>query len=173
MLLHSRGTSGEMMPTNLNNLLDQYVSLVYHGLRAQDKEFNITIIKDYDDSIEKINIIPQDMSRVFLNIVNNACYAANEKKQKSGNDFIPVLKVSTKNLDDKVEIRIRDNGDGIPIEARDKLFNPFFTTKPTGEGTGLGLSISYDIIVKQHNGEIRFETKEKEFSEFIITISKS
>jgi len=170
MLLHSRGSSGEKMPTNLNNLLDQYVNLAYHGLRAQDKEFNITIEKDYDETIEKINVVPQDISRVFLNIINNACYAANEKKQESGNDYIPILKVSTKNLQNKVEIRIRDNGNGIPADIIDKIFQPFFTTKPTGEGTGLGLSLSYDIVTKMHGGELKVETKINKGSEFIIQL---
>ena len=118
MLLHSRGTSGEKTLTDINDLLDQYVVLAYHGLRAQDKEFNITIEKDYDDTLEKINVVPQDISRVFLNIVNNACYAANEKKKKSNNDFSPLLKVSTKNLNGKVEIRISDNGYGIPASIK-------------------------------------------------------
>ena len=154
MLLHSRGTSGEKVLTDINELLDQYVTLAYHGMRAQNSEFNITIEKDYDKSLEKISIVPQDMSRVFLNIVNNACYAANEKKKKGGNNFNPLLKVSTKNLIDKVEIRIRDNGNGIPKPIKEQIFNPFFTTKPTGEGTGLGLSLSYDIVTKVHGGEI-------------------
>ncbi len=171
MLMHSRGTSGEKVLTNINDLLDQYVNLAYHGLRAQNKEFNITIEKDYDESLEKINVVPQDISRVFLNIINNACYAAYDKKLKSGdNNFTPTLKVSTKNLDDSVEIKIADNGNGIPPEIIDKIFQPFFTTKPTGEGTGLGLSLSYDIVVKQHGGEIKFESEEGKYTEFIITI---
>jgi ligand-binding sensor domain-containing protein/signal transduction histidine kinase len=172
MLLHSRGSSGEKMPTNLNNLLDQYVNLAYHGLRAQDKDFNITIEKDYDDSIGKINIVPQDMSRVFLNVINNACYAANQKKLKDGKDLSPVLKVSTKNIGEKVEIKIWDNGDGVPPSVKGKLFNPFFTTKPAGEGTGLGLSLSYDIVVKQHSGEIKFESEEGSYTEFVIMLPK-
>jgi len=170
MLMHSRGTSGEKVLTNINDLLDQYVTLAYHGLRAKDKEFNITIEKEYDDTLQKINVIPQDISRVFLNIINNACYAANEKKQESGNDYIPILKVSTKNLQNKVEIRIRDNGNGIPADIIDKIFQPFFTTKPTGEGTGLGLSLSYDIVTKMHGGELKVETKINKGSEFIIQL---
>ncbi len=173
MLLHSRGTSGEKSLTDINDLLDQYVTLAYHGLRAQNKEFNITIEKDYDDTLEKISVVPQDISRVFLNLVNNACYAAYDKMKKSGNDFSPVLKVSTKSLKDKVEIHIKDNGMGIPEEVRDKLFNPFFTTKPTGEGTGLGLSLSYDIITKMHGGNIVFETEEGTYTEFIISLPKT
>jgi two-component system NtrC family sensor kinase len=170
MLLHSRGTSGEKTLTDINDLLDQYVNLAYHGMRATNKEFNITIEKDYDESLEKINVVPQDISRVFLNIINNACYAAYDKKKKDGDGFNPVLKVSTKNLKDKVEIRIGDNGNGIPKDILDKIFQPFFTTKPTGEGTGLGLSLSYDIVVKQHGGEIKIESKEGEGTEFIIQI---
>lgn len=173
MLLHSRGTSGEKTLTDINDLLDQYVNLAYHGIRAQDKDFNITIEKKYDDTLEKINVVPQDISRVFLNIVNNACYAANEKKKNNGADFNPVLSVSTLNDKDYIEIKIRDNGNGIPESIRRNLFNPFFTTKPTGEGTGLGLSLSYDIIVKQHAGEIKFESEEGKFTEFIIIIPKS
>ncbi len=148
MLLHSRGTSGEKTLTDINDLLDQYVNLAFHGMRAQNKEFNITIEKDYDKSLEKINVVPQDISRVFLNIINNACYAAYDKRKKDGDGFSPVLKVSTKKLGDKVEIRIADNGSGIPKDILDKIFQPFFTTKPTGEGTGLGLSLSYDIVTK-------------------------
>ena len=173
MLLHSRGSVGEKSLTNINDLLDQYVNLAYHGLRAQDKEFNITIQRDFDETLEKINVVPQDISRVFLNIVNNGFYAANEKKKKLGDAFAPALKVSTKDFKDKVEIRIRDNGNGIPQSIKKNIFNPFFTTKPTGEGTGLGLSLSYDIITKVHNGEIIFETKENEFTEFTITIPRS
>ena len=172
MLLHSRGTSGEKTLTDINELLDQYVNLAYHGLRAQNKEFNISIEKDYDNSIEKINVVPQDISRVFLNIINNACYAAYDRKKKSNDDgFLPTLKVSTKNLNEKVEIRIGDNGEGIPKDILDKIFQPFFTTKPTGEGTGLGLSLSYDIVTKVHGGELRVETKEGIGTEFIIILN--
>ncbi len=173
MLLHSRGTAGEKVLTNINELLDQYVTLAYHGLRAQDKEFNITIEKDYDKSIEKINVVPQDISRVFLNLINNACYAANDKKKNSGDNFQPKLKVSTKNQKDSVEIKIKDNGNGIPKDILDKIFQPFFTTKPTGEGTGLGLSLSYDIVTKAHGGEITFKSEDGKHTEFIITLPKS
>jgi signal transduction histidine kinase len=173
MLLHSRGSSGEKVLTNINDLLDQYVTLAYHGLRAQNRDFNITIEKDYDQSLEKINVVPQDISRVFLNIINNACYAANEKKKRNGNKFSPMLKVSTKNINGKVEVRIRDNGDGIPTVVKEQIFKPFFTTKPTGEGTGLGLSISYDIVTKVHGGDIKIESEEGSGAEFIITLPKS
>ncbi|MEO8231059.1 MAG: HAMP domain-containing sensor histidine kinase, partial [Ignavibacteriota bacterium] len=170
MLLHSRGTSGEKSLTDINDLLDQYVTLAFHGLRAKDKEFNITIEKSYDKTLEKINVVPQDISRVILNIVNNACYAANDKKKNSGNTFVPILKVSTHRLSDKVEIRIGDNGNGIPDDRLEKIFQPFFTTKPSGEGTGLGLSLSYDIVTKVHGGELNVETKEGEGTTFIIQL---
>ena len=174
MLLHSRGSSGEKTPTDINDLLDQYVNLAYHGMRAQNKEFNITIEKDYDKSLEKINVVPQDISRVFLNIINNACYAAYDKKKKSSdNNYSPTLKVSTKNLNGKVEIKIGDNGNGIPKDMLDKIFQPFFTTKPTGEGTGLGLSLSYDVVTKVHNGNITFASEDGKYTEFIITLPKS
>jgi ligand-binding sensor domain-containing protein/signal transduction histidine kinase len=173
MLLHSRGSSGDKALIDINDLVDQDINLAYHGLRAQDKDFNIKIEKDYDRSIEKINVVPQDISRVIINMVNNACYATNKKKIKSDLNYSPLLKVSTKNANDKVEICIYDNGCGIPAAARKGIFNPFFTTKPAGEGTGLGLSISYDIIVKQHKGEIKFESEEGKFTEFIIRLPKT
>ncbi|MBI1807743.1 MAG: hypothetical protein HYR76_11905 [Ignavibacteria bacterium] len=173
MLLHSRGKSGERMPTDLNVLLDEYVHLAYHGLRAQDSNFNITIKTDYDRSVGQIDVVPQDISRVFLNIVNNACYAAHEKKKSAPREFIPTLFVCTKSVNGSVEIRIRDNGTGVPQKIIDKIFDPFFTTKPTGKGTGLGLSLSYDIVVKGHNGEIRVETEEGKYTEFIIRLPKS
>jgi signal transduction histidine kinase/ligand-binding sensor domain-containing protein len=172
MLMHSRGKTGERMPVDINVLLDEYVNLAYHGLRALDSNFNIAIETDYDKSIGQIEAVPQDLSRVFLNIVNNACYAANEKKRDAGAGFSPKLSVRTKNLGDKVEIGIRDNGKGIPQEIRDKIFEPFFTTKPTGKGTGLGLSLSYDIVVKQHHGEIKVDSKPGEYTEFIILLPK-
>jgi signal transduction histidine kinase/ligand-binding sensor domain-containing protein len=174
MLLHSRGTSGEKTLTDINDLLDQYVNLAYHGMRATNKEFNIIIEKDYDESLEKINVVPQDISRVFLNIINNACYAAFDKKKKSNDEnFSPTLKISTRNLNGKVEIRIADNGNGIPKDIIDKIFQPFFTTKPTGEGTGLGLSLSYDIVTKQHGGELELESEEGKYTEFTISLLKS
>jgi signal transduction histidine kinase len=173
MLLHSRGTSGEKTLTDINDLLDQYVNLAYHGMRATNKEFNITIEKDYDKSLEKINVVPQDLSRVFLNIINNACYTAYDKKKIVNDDnFSPTLSVSTKNLNGKIEIKIADNGNGIPKDIIDKIFQPFFTTKPTGEGTGLGLSLSYDIITKVHSGELKVETEEGVGTEFTIILNK-
>jgi len=201
MLLHSRGESGERRPADLNAILDEYVMLAYHGMRGTDSTFNIKIEKDYDPAVGRVEIFPQDISRVFLNLVNNACYATHQKARvgegESGRKgdgvsgrleeteapshpltlsptqpYSPTLTVRTKNLGDKVEIRIRDNGTGIPENVRNKVFHPFFTTKPTGQGTGLGLSISYDIIVHEHNGEIKVETEEGKFTEFVIRLPK-
>jgi signal transduction histidine kinase/ligand-binding sensor domain-containing protein len=173
MLQHSRGKSGQREMTDINALLDEAVNLTYHGMRARDSSFNITIEKDYDGSVGRIEVVPQDVSRVFLNIINNACYAAHEKKKQASNSFSSTLSVRTKNLGDKIEIRVRDNGNGIPLAIRGKIFNPFFTTKPTGQGIGLGLSISYELIVQEHRGEIKVETEEGRFTEFIIILPKN
>ncbi len=173
MLLHSRGKSGEKQKTNLNDVLNEYLNLAYHGFRAQDSTFNVKMETDYDTTLEPINVVPQNISRVFLNILNNGCYSVNEKKKEKKDSFDPLLKVSTKNFEDHVEIRIRDNGKGIPQDILDKVFNPFFTTKPTGKGTGLGLSLSYDIIVQEHKGELKVNSEPGEFAEFIITIPKN
>ena len=172
MLLHSRDKGGERQPTDINALLAQDIDLTYHGMRANDPSFNVAVETDYDDSIGQIDVVPQDISRVSLNIINNACYAVHQKRKKIDEGFTPTLRVRTKNLGDHVEIRIRDNGAGIPKDVVDKIFNPFFTTKPTGEGTGLGLSISYDILVQEHNGEIRVESEAGSYTEFIITLPK-
>ncbi len=172
MLLHSRGKAGERQPTDINALLAEYVNLAYHGLRAQDSSFNVKIESKYDDTIGPIDVVPQDVSRVFLNIVNNGCYSANEKKKSGLNGFMPTIWVCTKNMGEKVQVRIRDNGNGVPRSILDRIFNPFFTTKPSGAGTGLGLSLSYDIIVHEHKGEIAVDTKEGEYAEFIISIPK-
>jgi ligand-binding sensor domain-containing protein/signal transduction histidine kinase len=173
MLLHSRGKAGERLETDLNALLAEYTNLAYHGMRAQDQSFNIKIETDLDPTIGKVSVVPQDISRAFLNIVNNACYAANDKRKSAKNGFSPTVRVSARNLQDKVEIRIRDNGNGIPQSIREKVFNPFFTTKPAGVGTGLGLSLSYDIITQEHKGEISVDTKEGEYTEFVITLPKN
>ena len=179
MLQHSRVQTGEMQLTNVNAIADEYLRISYHGFRANDKLFNATIKTQFDERLsaeeEKINIIPQDIGRVLLNLYNNAFYALAEKKKQQREGYEPVISVSTKKVNDKpdsyrVEIMVRDNGNGIPQNIVAKIFQPFFTTKPTGEGTGLGLSLSYDII-KAHGGEINVETKEGEFSEFIITLS--
>jgi signal transduction histidine kinase len=173
MLMHSRGHTGEREDIDINAMLDEDLNLAYHGLRANDISFNVKIEKAYDDTIGQVPVLPQELSRVFLNIINNACYAARQKQQALDGSFVPTLTVRTTNLGSKIEIRIRDNGTGIPAAVRDKIFNPFFTTKPTGQGTGLGLSISYDIIVQKHKGEIKVETEEGQFTEFIISLPKS
>ncbi len=173
MLLHSRGKAGEMQKTNINDLLSEYVNLAYHGFRAQDSTFNVKIETNYDKSIPKINVVPQNISRVFLNILNNACYSVHEKKKEFGDKFNPVLSVTTIDNHDKIYVKIRDNGKGIPKDVLDKVFNPFFTTKPTGKGTGLGLSLSFDIVVQEHKGELKVESEPGEYAEFVITIPKN
>ncbi len=179
MLQHSRNSSGVKEPTNINALCNEYLRLSYHGLRAKDKSFNATMKTDFDTTIGKINMTPQDIGRVILNLLTNAFYAVNEKKlmnieaglnNEVGHGYEPTVSVTTKKTDGKVEIRVSDNGNGIPQKVLDKIFQPFFTTKPTGQGTGLGLSLSYDIITKAHGGELKVETKEKEGSTFIIQI---
>ena len=167
MLQHSRSSSGVKEPTNINALADEYLRLAYHGLRARDKSFNATMKTDFDESIGKINIIPQDIGRVILNLITNAFYVVDEKKKSGIMNYEPTVSVSTKKINGKVEIKVTDNGNGIPQKVLDKIFQPFFTTKPTGQGTGLGLSLSYDIV-KAHGGELKVETKEGEGSEFII-----
>jgi ligand-binding sensor domain-containing protein/signal transduction histidine kinase len=173
MLLHSRGKAGERQETDLNALLAEYTNLAYHGMRAQDHSFNVKLETDLDPSVGKVSVVPQDLSRAFLNIVNNACYAANDRRKTTANGFNPVVKVTARNLQENVEIRVRDNGMGIPQAVREKIFNPFFTTKPAGAGTGLGLSLSYDIITQEHRGNIKVDTKEGEYTEFIITIPRN
>ena len=169
MLQHSRANSGEKELTDINALAEEYLRLSYYGVRAKDKSFNAMMKTDYDKSISNINIIPQDIGRVLLNLYNNAFYAVNEKKKQVAESYEPIVSVATKKSNDKVEIIVKDNGAGIPQKIIDKIFQPFFTTKPTGEGTGLGLSLSYDII-KAHGGEIKVKTKEGEGSEFIIQL---
>ena len=169
MLQHSRASTGKKEPTNINALCNEYLRLSYHGLRAKDKSFTATMKTDFDNSIGNINIIPQDIGRVVLNLINNAFYAVSEKAKLQADNYEPTVSVSTKGLNNTVEIRVRDNGSGIPKDIADKIFQPFFTTKPTGQGTGLGLSLSYDII-KAHGGEIKVETKEGEFTSFLILL---
>jgi signal transduction histidine kinase len=172
MLQHSRSSSGAKEPTDINKLADEYLRLSFHGLRAKDKSFNATMKTDFDESIGNISIIPQDIGRVVLNLINNAFYAVDEKKtlrQAQGDSYEPTVSVSTKKINGKVEISVKDNGNGIPQKVLDKIFQPFFTTKPTVQGTGLGLSLSYDIV-KAHGGELKVETKEGEGSEFIIQL---
>jgi two-component system NtrC family sensor kinase len=169
MLQHSRTSSGLKEPTDINALADEYLRLAYHGLRAKDKTFNATLKTDFDERVGNINIIPQDIGRVILNLVNNAFYAVNEKKKQSGEGYEPTVSMSSKRINSKAKIKVKDNGDGIPQKVVDKIFQPFFTTKPTGQGTGLGLSLAYDIV-KTHGGELTVETKEGEGSEFIIQL---
>jgi signal transduction histidine kinase len=176
MLQHSRKSTGIKEPTDINALVDEYFRLSYHGMRAKDKTFNATMKTDFDPSMEKINVIPQDLGRVILNLINNAFYAVTEKQKaeiltqkKESVKYSPEVIVSTKKIADKILISVKDNGNGIPQKVVDKIFQPFFTTKPTGQGTGLGLSLSYDIV-KTHGGEIKVNTKEGEGSEFVIQL---
>jgi signal transduction histidine kinase len=176
MLQHSRTSTGQKEPTGINALADEYLRLSYHGLRAKDKFFNATLQTDFDESIGKINIVPQEIGRVLLNLFNNAFYAVNEKKKLQSEGYEPTVLVSTKKLNAKIEISVKDNGPGIPKKILDKIFQPFFTTKPAGEGTGLGLSLSYDII-KAHGGELNVKSlpagragKEGEGAEFVIRL---
>ena len=175
MLQHSRSSNSVKVPTDINALADEYLRLAYHGLRAKDKSFNATMKTDFDESIGSINIIPQDIGRAILNLITNAFYVVDEKntlRQAEGDSYEPTVTVSTKKINGKVEIKVTDNGNGIPQKVLDKIFQPFYTTKPTGHGTGLGLSLSYDIV-KAHGGELKLETKEGEGSEFIILIPVS
>jgi signal transduction histidine kinase len=172
MLQHSRASAGERQLTDINALADEYLKLAYHGLRAKDKEFNARLFTDFQADLPKIEAVPQDLGRVLLNLFNNAFYAVAEKKAHLNGQYQPLVKVSTKSVGDKIEIRVRDNGTGIPESVREKVFQPFFTTKPTGEGTGLGLSLSYDIITKGHGGELKVESVEGEFTEMIIELPK-
>jgi signal transduction histidine kinase/ligand-binding sensor domain-containing protein len=169
MLQHSRGSSGKKEPTDINALCDEYLRLSYHGLRAKDKTFNAKFETHFDESLPKINVVPQDIGRVILNLINNAFYAVNQQPATNSQQREPLVVVSTKYLSDKIFISVKDNGNGIPDSIKEKIFQPFFTTKPTGQGTGLGLSLSYDIV-KAHGGELKVETKVGEGSEFIINI---
>jgi signal transduction histidine kinase len=169
MLQHSRASISKKEPVDINALADEYLRLSYHGLRAKDKDFNATLQTDFDESIGKINVVPQDIGRVLLNLYNNAFYSVIEKKKQSGDKYEALVSVSTKKENNTITITVRDNGIGIPQKVIDKIFQPFFTTKPTGQGTGLGLSLSYDII-KAHGGEIRLEGKEGEGAEFIVKL---
>ena len=173
MLQHSRSSSGVKEPTDINALCDEYLRLAYHGLRAKDKSFNAKFEMEFDPAIEKINVVPQEIGRVILNLINNAFYAVSERKKLNEPGYEPEVIVSTRNEKDKVEIMVKDNGTGIPESIVDKIFQPFFTTKPTGSGTGLGLSLSYDIVTKGHGGELKVVTKEGGVTEFIILLPVS
>jgi signal transduction histidine kinase len=173
MLLHSREGSGEHRPADINAIVEESLNLAYHGARAEKSGFNITLQRDLDPKAGMIDLYPQEITRVFLNLISNGFYAAAKRKEAGEEGFEPTLSASTKNLGNKVEIRIRDNGTGIPLEVKEKMFNPFFTTKPAGEGTGLGLSMSHDIVVKQHGGKIDVDTMPGAFTEFVITLPRT
>ena len=174
MLLHSREGSGEHRPADINALLDESLNLAYHGARAEKPQFNVTLQRDFDATAGMIEVFPQEITRVLLNLISNGFYAVTKRKAEDGDPaFEPMLSAATRDLGDTVEIRIRDNGIGIPAEVKEKMFNPFFTTKPAGEGTGLGLSMSHDIIVKQHGGRIDVETEPGVFTEFRIVLPRT
>jgi signal transduction histidine kinase len=170
MLAHSRGGGSQRETVDINALVAEAVNLAYHGLRAQDSSFNIALENDFASDLAPLSVVPQDLSRVFLNIANNGCYAAHQRKLKQSDGYRPTLRTTTRRTADSVEIRIRDNGTGMPQSVVQKIFNPFFTTKPTGQGTGLGLSLSYQIVVEQHKGSIKVNTQEGEFTEFVIAL---
>jgi signal transduction histidine kinase len=174
MLLHSRQGSGERRPIDINTLVEESLNLAYHGARAEKQDFNITLDRSFDPAAGQVELFPQEMTRVLLNLISNGFYATTKRKSEHPDGgYEPLLSAATKNLGDHIEIRIRDNGTGIAPDVRDKIFNPFFTTKPTGEGTGLGLSLSHDIVVKQHAGMIEVDTKPGEFTEFRIVLPRA
>jgi signal transduction histidine kinase len=173
MLLHSREGAGEHRPADINAIVEESLNLAYHGARAEKSGFNITLKRDLDPTAGMIDLYPQEITRVFLNLISNGFYAATKRKEAGDEAFEPALSATTRSFGNKVEIRIRDNGTGIPLEVKAKMFNPFFTTKPAGEGTGLGLSMSHDIVVKQHGGTIDVVTEPGVFTEFIITLPRA
>jgi signal transduction histidine kinase len=173
MLLHSREGTGEHRPADVNALVDESLNLAYHGARAEKPQFNVTLQRDFDPQAGLVEVFPQEITRVLLNLISNGFYAVTKRKADNGGDFEPLVTATTRGDDDHVEIRIRDNGTGIPPEVKEKMFNPFFTTKPAGEGTGLGLSMSHDIIVKQHGGTIEVETEPGAFTEFRLVLPRS
>ncbi|HEX8749970.1 MAG TPA: ATP-binding protein, partial [Nitrospira sp.] len=174
MLLHSRQISGEHRSVDLNALVEESLNLAYHGARAENRDFNITLERSFDPAAGEVSLLPQEITRVLLSLISNGFYAtAQRKTEANGGSYEPILTAATRNLGDNVEIRIRDNGSGIPPEVREKMFNPFFTTKPAGEGTGLGLSISHDIVVKQHAGIMEVESRPGEFTEFRILLPRA
>jgi len=170
MLEHSRTGTGEKQLTDLNVLCEEFMKLSYHGLRAKDKNFNAEMVTHFDADVPKVNVSQRDIGRVMLNLFNNAFYAVNQKAKTAGADYKPEVSITTTLENGNLVIKVKDTGNGIPDAIKDKIMQPFFTTKPTGEGTGLGLSLSYDIVVKGHGGSIGVDTDEGEFTEFIITL---
>jgi C4-dicarboxylate-specific signal transduction histidine kinase len=174
MLQHSRNSTGQKEPTDINALADEYLRLAYHGLRAKDKTFNAQMKTEFDSNLGKVSVVPQDMGRVLLNLITNAFFAVNQKKtemaKQPGSTYEPAVTVVTRRYGNKIEITVKDNGNGIPPAVLDKIYQPFFTTKPTGQGTGLGLSMSYDIVTKMHGGEIKVDNRVNEGAAFIITL---
>jgi signal transduction histidine kinase len=172
MLLHSREGSGERRSADINALVEESLNLAYHGARAERSDFQVTLERDLDPMAGSIEVYPQEITRTLLNLISNGFYAVTKRACDAANSFVPTIQAATKGLSDRVEIRIRDNGAGIPPEVRSKMFNPFFTTKPAGEGTGLGLSMSHDIVVKQHGGTIDVQTELGHFTEFVVTLPR-
>jgi signal transduction histidine kinase len=170
MLQHSRSSVGSKEATDINALADEYFRLAFHGLRARDKSFNAAMETDFDESMGKIGIIPQEIGRVVLNLITNAFYAVNARRKQAGIDYQPTVWLRTRRLNGRVEVEVTDNGNGIPEKDREKIFQPFFTTKPSGEGTGLGLSMSYDIVTKGHGGELKMESREGEGTTFTMVL---
>ncbi len=173
MLTHSRGRKGEFQPADINAMVEEHMKLAYHGMRARETAFNADMEYDLDAQLGDVRVIPQDFGRVLLNIINNACYAVYEKRRKRGVSYQPVVRAATRSLGDRVEIRIRDNGTGMPASVAENVFNPFFTTKPAGQGTGLGLSIAFDIIAREHGGSISVDTQDGEYTEFVISLPRN
>ena len=173
MLQHSRGSSGDWQVTDLNALVEESLNLAYHGARAQDQNFDVALERDFDSDLAPVDIVPQEITRVLLNLMGNGFYAANKRSREGNGAFRPALTVTTREVGEGVEVRVRDNGVGIPPEDYEKLFQPFFTTKPTGEGTGLGLSISYEIITQQHGGTITVDSEVGDFTEFTVRLPRS
>jgi len=172
MLQHSRGGSDDWQATDLNALIEEALNLAYHGARAQDPNFDVKLERDLDLNLVSVDVVPQELTRVLLNLIGNGFYAATERSRESDGTYRPALKVTTREFGESVEVRVWDNGIGIPPENRDKLFQPFFTTKPTGEGTGLGLSISYEIITQQHGGTITVDSEVGDFTEFTVRLPR-
>jgi PAS domain S-box-containing protein len=172
MLQHSRGSSKDWQATDLNSLVEEALNLAYHGARAQDQSFNVALERDFDRNLAPVEVVPQELTRVLLNLIGNGFYAANKRRLEDDGSFRPVLKVTTRDFGDRVEVRVRDNGTGISPEHKEKLFQPFFTTKPTGEGTGLGLSISYEIVTQQHGGTITVDSEVGDFTEFTVRLPR-